>query len=138
MIQIQDENSNIMYTENIPYTRVDLSGFLTAEQQKEKLSNPKLFELIGEKNVVNLLLNLSQVWRVGTEDLDWIEKEWLPKLSTSGIQRVSIVCSQQVFDMLINIFNTISERVNKGSIQVQFFNDIQFYETWDSVNWFYN
>jgi hypothetical protein len=137
MIQIQDENINIMYSENIPYTRVDLSGFLTFVQYKEKLSNQKLFDLIEEKGVENILLNHSSLWRVGTEDLDWIEKEWFSKASAAGIKRVSLVFSQQVFDLMTNLFQTIAIRVNTGSLEVRFFYDAQFYDGWESVNWLY-
>jgi hypothetical protein len=135
MITIQEDNCTVMYSENIPYTRIDISGLLQTEPLIERLSDSKLFDLLQENHVQNVLLNMSQAWRVGTEDLDWVEKTWFHQLSGVGIRKVSIVTVGQVHDMLINIFQGMAESADKIGVEVRFFNDDQFYNGWDAVSW---
>jgi hypothetical protein len=125
-----------MYSENIPYTRIDLHELFTVAQFQEKLSNPKLYELLTEHKVENVLLNLSQAWRVGTEDMNWLENTWLPKLSEAGVKKLSVVAANQIYELFINIFNAIEKAGNSQSVEVHFFQDYQFYYGWEAVNWF--
>ena len=136
MITIRKDSCVIMYSENIPYTRIDLYDLFTAAQFQEKLSNPKLYELFTGHNVENVLLNLSRAWRVGTEDLNWMENTWLLKLSEAGIKKLSIVTSSQVYGLFINVFNDIEKKVNNQSVEVHFFQDYQFDNGWEAINWF--
>lgn len=136
MITIREDTCVIMYSENIPYTRIDLYDLFTTAQFQEKLSNPKFYELLTEHKVRNVLLNLSRAWRVGTEDVDWMENTWLRKLSEAGIKKLSVVTSSQVYGFFINIFNSIEKKGNGQPVEVHFFQDYQFDNGWEAVNWF--
>ncbi|HXG63555.1 MAG TPA: hypothetical protein VNO70_00515 [Blastocatellia bacterium] len=136
MIHIQEDNLDIMYSENIPYLRVELSGFLTPEQYRERLSNEKIFSLAAEKRVGNLLLNLTRTHRFGTEELEWITKTWLARAAIFGIRRVSVVVQKQVYDLFKLLFDAAAGQVDKQTIEARFFHDNQFYDGWESVAWF--
>lgn len=136
MIQIREDNLVIWHSENIPYTRVDLSGFLTAEQFQENLSNPKLWGLVAEKAVTNILINGSQLHRFGTQDLEWITTGFLEKAAAAGIRKVSVVVAGNVYDLLSNIFNSCAASASNDQIAIRFFYDNQFYDGWEAVSWF--
>src|SRR5689334_6359157 len=99
MVQIEDEGINIRWSDSIPYTWVTLSGMLTFEQVQEKLSKPELFDLLTEKQVENVLIDVTQTWRFGTEDSEWLGSEWANKVAAVGVKRVSLVVQQQVFGL---------------------------------------
>jgi hypothetical protein len=91
---------------------------------------------LRENGVQNVLLNMSQAWRVGTEDLDWVAKSWFHQLSGVGVRKVSIVTVSLVRDMLVNVFQGMEESADKIGVEVHFFSDEQFYNGWDAVSWF--
>lgn len=136
MIQIREDNLVIWHSENIPYTRVDLSGFLTAQQFQELLSNPKLWELVAEKSVANILINGSELHRFGTEDIEWITTAFLQRAASSGIGKVSVVVAGDVYQLLANIFDSCAANASNQQIAIRFFYDSQFYDGWEAVSWF--
>lgn len=136
MVTIQDENCVIRYSPSFNYIRVDFDGFFTADQFKAQVGSAKLFELIADKGMENILINLTPAQRVGTEDLDHLEKVWCPAVAHLGIKRVSIVTSSYMFDMFVNIYNGIEAKMSNSTPQMRFFRDTQFYDTWESVDWF--
>ncbi|MEW6208221.1 MAG: hypothetical protein AB1631_07630 [Acidobacteriota bacterium] len=136
MIQIREDNLAIWHSENIPYTRVDLSGFLTAQQFQERLSNPKLWGLVAEKAVANILINGSELHRFGTEDIDWITTGFLQNAAAAGIRKVSVVVAGNVYDLLANIFDSCAASASNERIAIRFFYDSQFYDGWEAVSWF--
>lgn len=136
MIQIREDDLVIWHSENIPYTRVDLSGFLTARQFQERLSNPKLWELVAEKAVANLLINGSELHRFGTEDTQWITTDFLQKAASAGIRKVSVIVAGNVYTLLANIFDSCAASASNEQIAIRFFYDSQFYDGWESVSWF--
>ena len=136
MIQIREGNLVIMHSYNIPYLRVDVGGFLTVEQFQENLLNPKLWELVAEKSVKNLLINGSQLHRFGTGDTEWLTSGFLQKASAAGIGKVSVVVAGNVFNMLVQVFNAYAASGSNQQIEIRFFYDNQFYDGWETVSWF--
>ena len=136
MIHIQEDHFVIMQADEIPYTRVEVSGPLTLEQIQERLDGQKLFDLIAAHQVTNLLLNTSQLWRFGTGELQWLSEVWAQKAKAAGIQKVAVVVASQVFALFTFLFDAAAEKVNDGAIEMRFFNDTQFYDGWESVAWF--
>lgn len=136
MITLQEDNCTVMYSENIPYTRIDIAGLVHTAQFIEKLSDPRLFALLTEHQVSNVLLNMTQTWRVGTEDLEWIENTWLSRLSAAGVKKVSVVIVDQAYEMLRSIFHEIELNASRIGVGIRFFTDDQFYSSWEAVSWF--
>lgn len=127
MDKLGDDKVALMYTENIPYTRIDVNDFLTSPEFQEKLANPQIFELFQAKSVQYALLNLSRMSPTRTDDLEWIVEQWFGQ---SGLAKLSVVVNSDIYDF----FGAILK--NMETPNLRFFYDEQFYDGWEAVNWF--
>jgi len=136
MLNLRDENMAILYSPNIDYLRVDLGGMLHAEPLARVIESPLLFDIVARKNRTNVVLNGIGLWKFGTDYFDIIAERWATKASSAGVRRVSVIVQAQVFELFGGLFPPAQEKARSHGIDLRFFPDRQFTDSWESVSWF--
>jgi hypothetical protein len=138
MLVLADENVRVMFSPNIPYLRVDLSGTLALDAFQQAVENKFVLGLVAAKNRPNVVLNGASLTKIGTDQVQWLGSTWSKKAAAGGIKRCSFVALWgQNFPIMKPVFDawgTDAARVN--GLDLRFFPIEQFQDTWESVSWF--
>jgi hypothetical protein len=132
---IDEPGARIMYSENIPYLRVDLQGLLQAEEYRAALDNAKLWRLVADKRVVAMALNHVPLHKFSTDYVFYMREEWLAaKVAPSTVRKVAVVVPERgrAWELMSPNFKTIVT----GGVELRWFAESQFYATAEAIAWF--
>ncbi len=125
-----------MRAQQLPYVRIDASGFVTPQQLAQLIVDPRLGQFLASSGKRAVLLNAAGMHRFGTEDMELIAERWAPLLAGIEIRRISLVVAQQVFDLFGLVFAHAATRAAISGVELRWFPSAQFTESFESVTWF--
>ena len=137
MEQFTIKNLTVRIAENINYVWVLLGGQISREEFADSLGDADFHTLLQQYDVKNVLVDCSGMWSFGIPEMsDYLDTEFTAAMRGIGVEKISVVLSEDVLSMLSFVFQGIENNHNNSSPKIRFFESSQFHESFESVSWF--
>lgn len=105
---------------------MDWEGYATSAQFRE--GTEMMLNMLIEQRVHKVLANIRNMVLIGMEDQKWMEANFLPRAIRFGFKACAIVKPTSYFNRIA--VETISFRVEKEKLQIQFFDTYEEAKNW--------
>lgn len=137
MEQLVIKNLTVRIAENINYVWVLINEQTNREEFVESLGDSDFHKLLKQNTVKNLLVDCSNMWSFGIPEMsEYLDVEFMTSMRSIGVEKISVIINDEVFSMLSFVFQGIENSHSRNSPKLRFFSGSQFYQSFESVNWF--
>ncbi len=105
---------------------MDWEGYATSAQFRE--GTETMLNLLIEQKVHKALANIRDMVLIGIEDQKWMETTFLPRAIRFGFKACAIVKPVSYFNKVA--VESISFKVDKENLQIQFFDTVEEAREW--------
>ena len=108
MVHLDEDYLKISYDEDAACVIMQWKSFATSEEFRYGLNEG--LKLIQQKNASNWLADLRKMEAIDPEDEQWSNENWFPRALQTGINRMALVPSEDVFNSISveNIMNSVA------------------------------
>lgn len=117
---------NIYFDKSINSVVMEWHGYATSRQFKE--GTELMLNTLIKNNGCKVLADIRDMTLIGIEDQQWINDIFLPRATKFGFRAIAIIKPQSYFNKIA--VETISYKVDREKLTINFFEDINEAKTW--------
>ena len=137
MEQVSIKNLTVRIADGINHVWVILDEQVNRETFAESLGDADFSALLQQHQTKNVLIDCTRMWSFGIPEMsDYLDTKLTASMRPIGVQKISVVVSDEAMSYLALIFQGIEVKHNDSTPKIRFFGASQFYESFDSVSWF--
>jgi|SRR5215203_2324442 len=137
MEQFTIQNLTVRVSEDFNYVWILLDEQTKSEQFAASLGDASFHTLLRHHNVKNILLDCGKMWVFSIPEMSgFLDTEFAASMRETGVEKISVIISEEVFSMLSGILHGIEFNHLQDAPQIRFFGTASFYESFESVAWF--
>lgn len=120
---------NIYYEPVIDSVIMEWSGYATSREFKE--GTELMLKLLIENDTFKVLGDIKDMTIIAKEDQEWLDIDFLPRATDAGFRVLAVVRPDSYFNKVA--IESISYRVDKNKLAINFFNDVRQAKEWLSL-----
>ena len=101
-------------------------GYATSKQFKD--GTELMLNTLIQNNCTKVLADIKDMTLIGMEDQQWINEQFLPRATKFGFRAIAIIKPRSYFNKIA--IETISYKVDKEKLTINFFDDISEAKEW--------
>lgn len=109
----------IYYDDEYDCIVMNWTGYATSKQFRE--GTELMHEKLIQHKCTKVLADIKEMFLIGREDQKWLEVNFVPRVIRSGMKTLVIVNSIHYFNKVA--IETITSKVDKNHLDIQFFNE---------------
>ena len=117
---------NIYFDKGIDAVVMEWHGYATSRQFKE--GTELMLNTLIKYNGSKVLADIRDMTLIGMEDQQWINDVFLPRATKFGFRAIAIIKPRSYFNKIA--VETISYKVDKEKLTINFFDDIDEAKEW--------
>ena len=117
---------NIYFDENINSVVMEWHGYATSRQFKD--GTELMLNTLIKHGASKVLADIRDMTLIGMEDQQWINEVFLPRATKFGFKAIAIIKPRNYFNKIA--VETISYKVDKENLTINFFDNIEDARTW--------
>lgn len=117
---------NIYFDENINSVVMEWHGYATSKQFKD--GTELMLNTLIKHGASKVLADIRDMTLIGMEDQQWINEVFLPRATKFGFKAIAIIKPRNYFNKIA--VETISYKVDKEKLTINFFDNIEDARTW--------
>ena len=125
-MQTKTEAYNIYFKEDINAVVMEWDGYATSAQFKE--GTELMLNTLVKHHCTKVLADIKDMVLIGMEDQQWLDTHFLPRAIEFGFKAIAIIKPEHYFNKVA--VETISYKVDKDKLTINFFDNIEEAETW--------
>lgn len=126
MVYFETDYLTVHYNEEFNGVLMEWKTFTTSEELKAGLN--KGLACINEKKLTKWLADVRELGAISEEDQKWSNEDWFPRALQSGIKRMAVIVSDDIFNQM-----TVEEIMLKVKAQdfiSQYFDSVDKAKKW--------
>ncbi len=137
MEQITVQDLTIRFSENINYVWALFSGPVDNEGFIQSLDDAGFHAALKEKDTINLLLDCTRIGTFSIPNMsDYLDGRFMGAMDAAGIEKISVIVDGNVLYMMKFVFQGIEDNHADDKTAIRFFNEEQFQQSAEAVEWF--
>jgi len=125
-MEANTEIYNIYFDKEINAVVMEWDGYATSKQFKQ--GTELMLNLLIKNNCSKVLADIKDMKIIAMEDQQWLNEEFLPRATTFGFKAIAIVKPNYYFNQVA--VETISYKVDKDKLTINFFDNIEDAKAW--------
>ena len=117
---------NIYFDKDLDCVVMEWDGYATSKQFKQ--GTELMLNTLIQNNCSKVLADIKDMKIIAMEDQQWLNEEFLPRATTFGFKAIAIVKPNYYFNQVA--VETISYKVDKDKLTINFFDKIEEAKTW--------
>ena len=105
---------------------MEWAGYATSEGFRE--GTELMLNTLIKNNCEKVLANIKDMTLIGSEDQQWLDKNFLPRAIKFGFKKIAIVKPSSYFNKVA--IETISEKIDKENITINHFDTVEDATAW--------
>lgn len=120
---------NIYYEPAIDSVIMEWKGYATSQEFKE--GTELMLKMLIKHNTFKVLAAVKDMTIIAREDQEWLDTDFLPRATERGFRVLAVVRPLSYFNKVA--IESISYRVDKNKLAINFFNDESDAKEWLSL-----
>ncbi len=125
-MEANTEIYNIYFDKDLDCVVMDWDGYATSKQFKQ--GTELMLNTLIQNHCSKVLADIKDMKIIAMEDQQWLNEEFLPRATTFGFKAIAIVKPKYYFNQVA--VETISYKVDKEKLTINFFDDIEDAKAW--------
>ena len=125
-MEANTEIYNIYFDKEINAVVMEWDGYATSKQFKQ--GTELMLNILIKNNCSKVLADIKDMKIIAMEDQQWLTEEFLPRATKFGFKAIAIVKPDYYFNKVA--VETISYKVDKGKLTINFFDNTDEAKEW--------
>jgi len=125
-MEANTEIYNIYFDKDLDCVVMEWDGYATSKQFRQ--GTELMLNTLIQNNCTKVLADIKDMKIIAMEDQQWLNEEFLPRATTFGFKAIAIVKPDYYFNHVA--VETISYKVDKDKLTINFFDNIEDAKTW--------
>ena len=125
-MEANTEIYNIYFDKEINAVVMEWDGYATSKQFKQ--GTELMLNILIKNNCSKVLADIKDMKIIAMEDQQWLTEEFLPRATKFGFKSIAIVKPDYYFNKVA--VETISYKVDKGKLTINFFDNTDEAKEW--------
>ena len=125
-MEANTEIYNIYFDKDINAVVMEWDGYATSKQFKQ--GTELMLNILIKNNCSKVLADIKAMKIIAMEDQQWLTEEFLPRATKFGFKSIAIVKPDYYFNKVA--VETISYKVDKGKLTINFFDNTDEAKEW--------
>ena len=125
-MEANTEIYNIYFDKDLNCVVMDWNGYATSKQFKQ--GTELMLNTLIQNNCSKVLADIKDMKIIAMEDQQWLNEEFLPRATSFGFKAIAIVKPSYYFNQVA--VETISYKVDKDKLTINFFDNIEDAKEW--------
>ena len=125
-MEANTEIYNIYFDKDINAVVMEWDGYATSKQFKQ--GTELMLNILIKNNCSKVLADIKDMKIIAMEDQQWLTEEFLPRATKFGFKSIAIVKPDYYFNKVA--VETISYKVDKGKLTINFFDNTDEAKEW--------
>ena len=125
-MEANTEIYNIYFDKDLDCVVMDWDGYATSKQFKQ--GTELMLNTLIQNSCSKVLADIKDMKIIAMEDQQWLNEEFLPRATTFGFKAIAIVKPDYYFNQVA--VETISYKVDKDKLTINFFDNLEEAKTW--------
>ena len=125
-MEANTEIYNIYFDKDINAVVMEWDGYATSKQFKQ--GTELMLNILIKNNCSKVLADIKDMKIIAMEDQQWLTEEFLPRATKFGFKSIAILKPDYYFNKVA--VETISYKVDKGKLTINFFDNTDEAKEW--------
>ena len=125
-METNTEIYNIYFDKDLDCVVMEWDGYATSKQFKQ--GTELMLNTLIQNNCSKVLADIKDMKIIAMEDQQWLNEEFLPRATTFEFKAIAIVKPNYYFNQVA--VETISYKVDKDKLTINFFDNIEEAKAW--------
>ena len=125
-MEANTEIYNIYFDKDLDCVVMDWDGYATSKQFKQ--GTELMLKTLIQNHCSKVLADIKDMKIIAMEDQQWLNEEFLPRATSFGFKAIAIVKPNYYFNQVA--VETISYKVDKAKLTINFFDNIEDAKAW--------
>ena len=125
-MEANTEIYNIYFDKDLDCVVMEWDGYATSKQFKQ--GTELMLNTLIQNNCSKVLADIKDMKIIAMEDQQWLNEEFLPRATSFGFKAIAIVKPDYYFNQVA--VETISYKVDKDKLTINFFDNIEEAKVW--------
>ena len=125
-MEANTEIYNIYFDKDLDCVVMEWDGYATSKQFKQ--GTELMLNTLIQNNCSKVLADIKDMKIIAMEDQQWLNEEFLPRATSFGFKAIAIVKPDYYFNQVA--VETISYKVDKKKLTINFFDNIEDAKEW--------